>query len=76
MLHLPDKIQHCKYLQFENKSDNLDYRDNQFGILLTILSPSFRKILNPLRINLMIHILIRLFQILAKWCSVQWWNLD
>ena len=83
MLDLPDKSQRCKYLQFENKLGNSDYRDNPFGILLTILSPIFRKIQNLLVVNLLTHILMRIFQVLPKWCSaallaksVQWWKLD
>ena len=67
-LNIPNKIQRCKYLQFENKSGNWDCRDNPFDNLLTILLLISRKILNLLVINLLIHILMRIFQILAEWC--------
>jgi len=58
----------------------LDYRDNPFGNLLTILLPMFGKIQNPL---VTIHILMEIFEVLAEWCSVallaksqRWWSLD
>ena len=68
ILYLPDKIQHCKYLPFENMLGNLHCRDNPSGILLTILLPIFRKVPNLLVINRRIRILLRKLLGLGKWC--------
>ena len=54
-INIPNKIQRCKYLQFENKSGNSDNKDNPFDIPLTILLPIFRKIRNLL--------------VTVEWCS-------